>query len=168
MTDAQPYRFHHAVEVRFKDIDVGGHAHHSYAFVYFEEARAAYWREVVGRSGLDDIDYILAEATVRWHQRVLWPSRLDVALRVPLLARKHFVMDYLVTSPEGVPLVSGATTQVMYDYQARASKRVPEDVRAAITARDGPFGAGGRWSPGAASGGPGGPQRRDPNRRRQV
>lgn len=145
MSDLQPYRFHHHVEVRFKDIDVGGHAHHSHALVYFEEARAAYWREVVGRSGLEDVDYILAEATIRWHQRVLWPARLDVGLRVPLLARKHFAMEYLVTSLEGVPLVSGRTVQVMYDYQARASKRVPEDVRAGITARDGPFGVGGRW-----------------------
>ena len=146
MADTQPYRFHHAVEVRFKDIDIGGHAHHSHALVYFEEARAAYWREVVGRQGLEDIDYILAEATIKWHQRVLWPARLDVALRIPLLARKHFVMEYLVTSPEGVALVSGSTVQVMYDYEARASKRVPEDVRAAITGRDGPFGAGGRWA----------------------
>ena len=147
MTATQPYRFRHSVDVRFKDIDVGGHAHHSHALVYFEEARAAYWREVVGKGGLEDIDYILAEATIRWHQRVLWPARLDVSLRIPLLARKHFVMEYLVTSAEGLPLVSGQTIQVMYDYGAGASKRVPDDVRAAITARDGPFGAGGRWAP---------------------
>ena len=146
MAEGQPYRFRHPVDVRFKDIDIGGHAHHSHALVYFEEARAAYWREVVGRSGLEDIEYILAEATVRWHQRVLWPARLDVALRVPLVARKHFVMEYLVTSAEGAALVSGSTVQVMYDYATRASKRIPEDVRAAITARDGPFGRGGRWA----------------------
>jgi acyl-CoA thioesterase FadM len=123
-----------------------------HALVYFEEARAAYWREVVGRSGLEDIDYILAEASIRWHQRVLWPARLDVALRVPLLARKHFVMEYLVTGPDGATLVSGTTTQVMYDYRAGASKRIPDQVRAAITARDGPFGAGGRWAPASAGG----------------
>ena len=48
--DRQPYRFRHPVEVRFKDIDIGGHAHHSHALVYFEEARSAYWREGVGRT----------------------------------------------------------------------------------------------------------------------
>ena len=146
MPDEQPFRFRHPVEVRFKDIDVGGHAHHSHALVYFEEARAAYWREVVGRHGLADVDYNLADATIRWQQRVLWPLRLEVSLRVPLLARRHFVMEYRVASPAGDLLVSGATTQVMYDYAAAASKRIPEDVRAAISGRDGPFGRAGRWA----------------------
>ena len=143
--DGQPYRFHRTVDVRFNDIDVGGHAHHSLALVYFEEARAAYWRDVVGRSGLQDIDYILAEATVRWHRRILWPASLDVAVRVPLVARKHFVMEYVADTPAGERLLSGSTVQVTYDYGAGASKRIPDDVRAAIAAHDGPFGPGGRW-----------------------
>jgi len=46
-----PFRFHHPVVVRLWDIDVGGHAHRSEALMYFEEARAAYWREVVGKGG---------------------------------------------------------------------------------------------------------------------
>jgi acyl-CoA thioester hydrolase len=152
MTDAdrQPYRFTHPVEVRFKDIDVGGHAHHSHALVYFEEARAAYWREVVGRvgpgTGEGGIDYILAEATIRWHHRVHWPARLSVSTRVSFVGRKHFVMDYRVASPEGELLVSGSTTQVMYDYAADASKRLPAEVRAGIERFEGPFGRGGKWA----------------------
>lgn len=143
--DAQPFRFRHPVEVRFKDIDVGGHAHHSHALVYFEEGRAAYWREVVGRTGVDAIDYILAAATVRWHQRVLWPARLDVGVRVSLIGRKHFVMDYRADSAAGERLVSGSTVQVMYDYGAAASKRLPDEMRARMAAFDGPFGRAGRW-----------------------
>jgi len=144
----RPFHFHHSVDVRFKDLDVGGHAHHSYALVYFEEARAAYWREVVGRPGVEDIDYILAEARVRWHRRVFYPLRLRVGVRVTLLGRKHFEMEYEVLGPDGERLVSGATTQVMYDYEAGATKRIPEDVRAAIEAADGPFGPGGRRADG--------------------
>lgn len=150
----QPFRFHHPVEVRFKDIDLGGHAHHSHALVYFEEARWAYWREVVGRSGVEAIDYILAEATLRWHRRVLWPARLDVGVRVALVGRKHFVMEYVVSSPAGERLVSGSTTQVMYDYAAGTTRRLSEEVRGRIEAFDGPFGRGGRWErAGAGNGG---------------
>lgn len=141
----QPYRFRHPVEVRFKDLDLGGHVHHSHALVYFEEARSAYWREIVGRTGEGSIDYILAEATLRWHRRVHWPARLGVAVRVSLLGRTQFVMDYRVESPEGELLVSGSTVQVMYDYGAGASKRLPEDVRARIAAHEGSFGRGGKW-----------------------
>ncbi|HEX9885432.1 MAG TPA: thioesterase family protein [Longimicrobiales bacterium] len=141
MPDAE-FRFHHPVDVRFKDIDVGGHAHHSHALVYFEEARAAYWRDVVGRHGLDDVDYILAEAGIRYHQRVLWPQRLDVGVRVAVLGRKHWVMEYEVRSAGGDKLVSGRTVQIMYDYAGGRTTRIPDDVREAVSALDGPFGRG--------------------------
>jgi len=137
------FRFRHPVAVRFRDIDVGGHAHHAEALVYFEEARAAYWRDVVGRAGIDDIDYIMAEATVRWHQRVLWPQTLTVAVRVAKLGKKHFEMEYEVRGEAAERLQSGRTVQVMYDYEKGKTLRIPDAARAAIEALDGPFGAGG-------------------------
>lgn len=142
--DESPFAFRHPVDVRFKDVDIGGHAHHSHALVYFEEARAAYWREVVGKGTLDDVDYILAEARVRYHARILWPQRLDVGVRVSRLGKRHFEMEYEVRSAEGELLVSGTTTQVMYDYEAAGSMPIDDDTRAAIGAVDGPFGPGGR------------------------
>lgn len=138
------FRFHHPVEVRFQDIDVGGHAHHSKALVYFEEARAAYWRLVVGRGSLEEVDYILAEASVRYHARVLWPQTLEVGVRVSKLGKKHFEMDYEVRSSAGERLVSGRTVQIMYDYDVGSSTRIPVEVREAIEGKDGPFGPGGR------------------------
>ncbi len=146
----------HEVDVRFKDIDVGGHAHHSLALVYFEEARARYWREVVGKGGLEEVDFILAEASVRYHARIRYPLRLGVGVRVALVGRKHFVMEYLGRDPEGKDLVSGQTTLVMFDYRSGRPKAVPPEVRAAIEAREGPWNGGAPplapW-PGAVSGG---------------
>jgi len=142
--DESRFGFQYTVPVRFKDIDIGGHAHHSHALVYFEEARAAYWREVLGRGGLDDIDYILAEAHVRYHARVLWPQQLRVGVRVSRLGKRHFEMAYEVRGATGELLVSGSSTQVMYDYEAGCPKPLSEEDRAAIEDRDGPFGPGGR------------------------
>lgn len=141
MSDA-PFRFRHPVVVRFKDIDVGGHAHHSQALVYFEEARSAYWREVVGKGGVEGVAYILAEAEVRWHRRVLWPQTLSVGVRVSRLGKKHFEMVYEVSGEDGERLQSGRTVQVMYDYAAGRTTRIPEGVRAAVEALDGPFARG--------------------------
>lgn len=132
-----PFRFHHPVVVRFRDIDVGGHAHHSEALMYFEEARAAYWREVVGRQGIGEIGYILAEATLRWHQRVFWPQTLSVGVRVAKLGKKHFEMEYEVLSAEGDRLQSGRTVQVMYDYRELKTTRIPDEVREAIERHEG-------------------------------
>jgi acyl-CoA thioester hydrolase len=141
---SESFPFHHPVVVRFRDIDLGGHAHHSEALMYFEEARSAYWREVVGRKGLEDIDYILAEAEIRWKKRVSWPLTLSVGVRVGKLGKKHFEMEYEVLGEDGALLQTGRTVQVMYDYEAGGPVRIPHDVRAAIEAQDGPFGPGGR------------------------
>ncbi|MBT8396522.1 MAG: acyl-CoA thioesterase [Gemmatimonadetes bacterium] len=126
------FTFWEPVEVRFKDIDLGGHAHHSMALVYFEEARAGYWRDVVGRGDEDEVDFILAEARVRYHRRVLYPQRLKVGVRVSFLGRKHFIMEYLALGADGGELVSGETTMVMFDYAEGKTKRLPPEVRAAV------------------------------------
>jgi len=106
----------------------------------------------VGRVGIEEIDYILAEASVRWHRRVLWPQTVQVAVRVSRLARKHFEMEYEVRSEEDEKLQSGRTVQVMYDYEAGATRSVPDEIRRPIEALDGPYGAGGWADAGGAPG----------------
>jgi len=135
--EADLFSIWHPVEVRFKDIDLGGHAHHSHALVYFEEARARYWKDVVGKGGLDEVEFILAEARVRYHGRIFYPLTLRVGARVARLGKKHFVMEYLATDPGGEPLASGETTMVMFDYGKSRSKRIPEPVADAIRAHEG-------------------------------
>jgi acyl-CoA thioester hydrolase len=130
--DDRSFKLWHPVDVRFKDIDLGGHVHHSMVLVFFEEARAAYWRKVVGLESLEEIDFIMAEARIRFHARILYPLRTSVGVRVPSVGRKHFIMEYLVVDPEGTHLASGETTMVMYDYDEGRPKRVPDEVRRRI------------------------------------
>lgn len=133
------FRFHHPVTVRFRDIDVGGHAHHSEALMYFEEARWAYWTRVTGRGSIEDIDYVLAEARIRWHRRVLWPQTVQVGVRATRVGRKHFELDYEVRGDDATLLVSGMTVQVMYDYEGERSMRLPDDLREALVRFDAPL-----------------------------
>lgn len=140
MTDKdESFRFRHPVTVRFRDIDIGGHAHHADALIYFEEARWAYWAEVVGQPGLEGMEYVLAEGRVRWHARVLWPQIVTVGVKVVRIGRKHFEMEYEVRSDEGEKLSSGSTVQVMYDYALGRSKRLSDELRERLEAYDGPF-----------------------------
>jgi acyl-CoA thioester hydrolase len=133
------FRFRHPVSVRFRDIDVAGHAHHADVLIYFEEARWAYWTEVVGRGTLAELDYVMAECRVRWHARVLWPQVVSVGVRVTRVGRKHFEMAYEVRSERGEKLASGTTVQVMYDYEAGVSMRMAGELREILEAFDGPF-----------------------------
>ncbi|HEX6587636.1 MAG TPA: thioesterase family protein [Longimicrobiales bacterium] len=125
------FRFVRAVAVRFRDIDEMGHAHHTLPLVYIEEARTSYWREVLGRERLD---FIMGEVGVRYHQRIRYPSVVHVGVRVTRLGRNSLAMAYELRDAAGELLADGWSKQVMYDYEASASKPVPEEMRARVRA----------------------------------
>lgn len=126
------FRFRRSVEVRFRDLDPMGHAHHTLPLIYLEEARAAYWREIAGRTGLRDIDYVMAEVTVRFHRRIDWPARLEVGLRVSRLGAKSFEMEFEICDDAGERVSSGRTVQVFFDYAAGRSRPLPPELRTRI------------------------------------
>src|SRR5262245_42661110 len=130
----QIFRFRYDVPVRFRDLDPMGHAHHSLPLVYIEEARSAYWRDVLGRHGLDTIDYVLGEITVRFRQRIHFPGTLSVGVRVSRLGKSSFSMEYEIRDAQGELLVSAQTEQVMYDYSERKSKVIADEIRERIEA----------------------------------
>ena len=131
------FRFHREVEVRFRDLDAMGHAHHTLPLIYLEEARAAYWREIAQQADIGDIDYVMAEVTVRFHQRIESPGRLDVGLRVSRIGTKSLEMEFEIRNTAGEPVASGRTVQVMYDYAAARSKTVAAELRQRIEAFEG-------------------------------
>jgi len=130
-------RFIHEVDVRFRDLDAMGHAHHTLPLIWLEEARAAYWRDVAGRATPSDIDYVMAEVTVRFHSRVGYPARLRVGLRVSRIGRKSFDMEFEVRSNDGQLMSSGRTVQVMYDYARGEAMTIPSELRARIERYEG-------------------------------
>jgi acyl-CoA thioester hydrolase len=137
MNQDDPFRLYHPVPVRFRDIDIGGHAHHSQLLIYIEEARWRYWGEVTGRGRPEEVDYILAELRVRFRNRVLYPDLLQVGVRVVSIGRKHFEMEYRVLSGEGEHLADAWTTQIMYDYATGRSVRVSEELRSKLEVFEG-------------------------------
>ena len=133
----EDFRFVHEVEVRFRDLDPMGHAHHSLPLMYWEEARARYWREVAGRGTVADIDYVMGEFTVRWHRRIFYPARLRAGARVTRLGRSSFEMAYGLWDPEGALLSSGRSTQVLFDYGEGRSMPLDDETRRRIEAHEG-------------------------------
>jgi len=126
-----PFRFRHPVAVRFRDIDEMGHAHHTMPLVYIEEARSAYWREVLGRG---ELDFIMGEVGVRFHRRIRYPSLLSVGVRTTRLGGRSLAMEYDVRDEQGMVLAEGWSEQVMYDYAAARSKPVPDELRERVLA----------------------------------
>jgi acyl-CoA thioester hydrolase len=143
------------VPVRFRDVDAMGHAHHTLPLIYLEEARAAFWRELkrsalidegspLGDEGsavvdegspvVDDIDYVMAEVTLRFRARILYPSAVSVLLGVSDVGRKSFTTSFEIRDAAGAVLSSGSAVQVAYDYAAGRAKPIEEADRAVLNA----------------------------------
>lgn len=136
--EPSPFRFRLAVPVRFRDIDVGAHAHHSHALAYFEEARWGYWTRVAGRdSRAEAVDYILAEARLRYRARILYPDTLSVGVRALSIGRTHVELAYEVRTGDGKVAVTGSTVLLMYDYTASRTTAVPAPLRARLETFEG-------------------------------
>lgn len=126
------YRLH--VPVRFRDVDALGHAHHTLPLIYLEEARASFWRELKRSEDVADIDYVMAEVTLRFHAPIRYPAVVVVALAVRRVGEKSFTTDFEVRSATGSLLASGDAVQVAYDYAAGRSKPLGAAERADLTA----------------------------------
>lgn len=130
-------KFTHRVAVRFHDLDVFGHAHHTLPIIYFEEARAAYWRDVAGRASVADIDYVIADLQVQFKQRVLYPATLTVRTGVVHVGNASLVMEYELADEEGAVYATGRTVQVMFDFASGRSRRVDDELRSRIESYEG-------------------------------
>jgi acyl-CoA thioester hydrolase len=137
-SDAAPVpgdgRYRLRVPVRFRDLDPMGHAHHTLPLIYLEEARAAFWRVLTGSAELHRIDYVMAEVTVRFHDRIRYPGHVTVVLVVGDVGTKSFRIDFEVRGEGERLLSSGSAVQVAYDYDAGASKPLDGGVRRALSA----------------------------------
>lgn len=131
MEQADPFRFRRRVEVRFRDIDEMGHAHHTMPLVYIEEARTSYWHDVLGRT---ELDFIMGEVGLRFHRRIRYPSVLSVGVRTTRLGGRSLAMEYEVRDEAGELLADGWSEQVMFDYDAGKSKSIPADMRERVLA----------------------------------
>jgi acyl-CoA thioester hydrolase len=131
------FRFVFPVEVRFRDLDALGHVNNAVFLTYLESARLAYWLQVTGRRGLEDMDVILARAEVDYRAPVGYGARLDVGVRCASIRRSSLVLEQRIVEAGGGRLVAEARkVLVYYDYAAARPQAVPEALRQRLLAQD--------------------------------
>lgn len=124
----------HTLTVRFRDCDQFRHVNNAVYLTYFEEARASYWKALMG-SNFQGFDFILAEATCRYHAPAHFGETLKVSVTVPELGNKSFRFAYEITEQEtGKLIATGHSVQVMYDYDRQASILISDELRRRIEA----------------------------------
>ena len=122
------YWFICPLEVRFRDTDGLGHVNNAVYLTYFEIVRVAYGLKLLEGSRLEDIPFILGEATVRYKEPVFYGDQLMAATRVSRIGTKSFTMQYELRRADTV-VTSGSTELVWFDYAAQRSQTIPETFK---------------------------------------
>ncbi|MGE5602825.1 MAG: acyl-CoA thioesterase [Nitrososphaerales archaeon] len=137
MSEPVPNPVRVAIQIRWRDLDALAHVNNAVFITYFEYARLAYMRELLGPDApLDpqtmlpvDFQFILAEVRCQYRSPVTLEDRPVIEVWVSQVGRKSFVFEYRMTDEKsGRLLAEGCSTQVWYDYRTEMSQVIPEAI----------------------------------------
>lgn len=144
MSEPVPTPVRVPIQIRWRDLDALGHVNNAVFITYFEFARLAYIRELLGPDAeIDrqtmlpvDFQFILAEVMCSYRSPVTLEDRPVVEIWVSEVGRKSFVFQYRMTDERsGRLLAEGRSAQVWYDYRAGTSVVIPQHVIEMIEAK---------------------------------
>jgi acyl-CoA thioester hydrolase len=120
------FRFVHAQEVTFRDLDVFGHVNNAVYLTYIENARIGYMREVLGVESPEDLLVIVAKVNIDFRSRASLGEALEIGARVPRIGTKSFDLDHEVRGPDARLVAVASTTLVTFDYRGDTTMPVPD------------------------------------------
>ena len=128
----------HEIVPRFRDTDAMGHINNAVYITYLEVGRQAYWARFEGRDDYRRVPFILAGVTCDFRSEANVDEVLQIALRCEWIGTKSFSFRYEIREKNSHRLVIEASTvQVCYDYAAKRSFPVPDDLRARLETFEG-------------------------------
>ena len=138
MTDADGFRHHTAIEVRFRDLDALRHVNNAVFLSYLEHARLRYLRDVIGVSSIRGLAMILANINIDYLSPVHMGETVEVATRVDWIGRTSLSMSHEVNALKDERLVARASSVlVSYDYAQERPQAVDDTWRARLTEFEG-------------------------------
>jgi acyl-CoA thioester hydrolase len=120
------FRFVHAQEVTFRDLDVFGHVNNAVYLTYLENARIGYLREVLSIESFEDLLVILAKVRIDFRSRASLGEVLEIGARVSRIGTKSFDLDHEVRGPDGRLVAVASTTLVTFDYRGDTTMPAPD------------------------------------------
>ena len=120
----------HEIAPRFRDTDAMGHINNAVYVTYLEIARQVYWARLDEGSDYRRVPFILAHVTIDFRSEALMNEVLEVGIRLEWIGTKSFAFVYRIWEKSTGRTVAEATTvQVCYDYAAKQTLPVPDDLR---------------------------------------
>ena len=134
--DLSQFKHKLKIEIRFSDLDAMRHVNNATYLTFIEEARIAYFNEVLGRDK-SSLNYsaIVARIEIDYLQPINLGDKLEVLTRVSKLGNKSTDVENLITierKGEHLAAATALTKLVAYDYDKLESIRIPENIRQKI------------------------------------
>lgn len=129
------YSFSTEIEVRFTDLNYGGHLGNDRLLALIQEARAAFLSQF-GFSELNcgGMSLTMADSAVVYQGEGFAGDRLRFEVAVGEMTRSGFRVFYRVTRPADNKAIALAETgMVCFDYSAKKIRPLPDAARRAFT-----------------------------------
>ena len=128
------FKFRHAIEVRFRDIDAFHHVNNAVYLTYLEQTRVMYLR------GIELFEpshtMILARVEVDYRRAVFLGDQLEVWARVAKIGNKSLEFSYEAHA-NGQLCAAARSIHVWYDFEGNQSLAVPPEVRSKLEQYEG-------------------------------
>ncbi len=121
------YAYEVAVDVRLRDVDFMGHVNNAIYATYLEEAREAYFRDVVGRS-LVELDTVLASLEIEYETPIEAEQDVTVGLKVTDLGDSSIPMRYEIRADDE-RAATARSVQVFVDRENGTARSIPPKLR---------------------------------------
>jgi acyl-CoA thioester hydrolase len=126
------------LEPRFRDTDAMGHINNAVYVTYLEVARQVYWARLDQDRDYRRVPFILAHVTIDFRSEALMNEVLEAGIRLEWIGTKSFAFVYRIwEKSSGRTVVEATTVQVCYDYAAKRTMPVPDDLRRRAEAFEG-------------------------------
>lgn len=121
-----------SVEIRvpWRDIDAAGHLNNAIYFSYMETARIEAFLQVTGGTRPEHVFFIVARAACDFQSPAYLGETLVVKVWPTRVGNTSFTFKYeLREKTKGRLVAEGETVQVMYDYEKKSKKPIPDELR---------------------------------------
>ncbi|WP_459809375.1 acyl-CoA thioesterase [Halopiger thermotolerans] len=126
------YEYDVDIDVRLRDIDFMGHVNNATYATYLEQAREAYFTDVLGVS-LVDTGTVLVNLEIEYVRPIDADADVTIGLHVPELGTSSLPIEYEIRA-DGERAATAWTVQVLVDEESGDSRPLPEEWRQRIDA----------------------------------
>lgn len=130
------FKHHISIKVRFSDLDAMGHVNNATYLTYLEEARIAYFNEVLNYTENNlAFGAVVAKIEIDYIRQIELGDIIEVYTKCSSFGNKSSDIEHLIVIKkvkDNLTAAKAKTKLVSFDYKLRKSVPVPRDVKAKI------------------------------------